>query len=723
MEIQRLLARTRLLTLTGSGGVGKTRLALEVGRRLEGKYSDGVWLVRLDALADQDLVPAAVASVLGIREQPGRSLLESLIDAIRSPHLLLVLDSCEQRVQACAEFADVLLQGCPRLQLLATSREALGLQGEVVWRVSPLSLPSTDTRDGLAESEAARLFIERARAVHRTFAVSSQNAPAIADVCRRLEGVPLAIELAAARMKVLSVEQLAQRLDERFRLLIGSSRTALPRQQTLRATIDWSYDLLSEPEQVLFRRLGVFAGGWTLRAAEAICDGVPVTSEEVLDRLTSLVDKSLVSVEERGGRPGPRPEDRSAEPRFSMLETVREYAHEQLVASGELKAIRRAHLDYYVRVAQAAERDQVGPEQRRVWERLSDEGDNIGAALRWCLDSGHTEPGLRIVGALWLFWQLNGRFTEGRDWAERLLALRNRAEPSAARFQALATAANLARASGDFEEARDRHIASLAMAEALSAPRLIAYARLGLGIVALDLGELVTAMELVGQSLNSFVELDDRWGQYVATYYIGEVAAHQREWSVSRERMEQALTQSRAMGSPWAIAHTLWSLGNIAMAQGDYRAARRAYQESLAIERENERAQGTAQVLTGMGWLALEEGTPTEAERLFREVLAYWTKIARKPRVAETLEGLACAAALSRQSELAQRLAGAADALWDAMQHRSAFVEREKVDRWLACTEQELGLPAAAAARAAGRAMTLSEVMAHVEAPAERVAV
>jgi predicted ATPase/class 3 adenylate cyclase len=358
-EVKRLLAESRLLTLTGSGGCGKTRLALQVAADLLEEFPEGVWLVELAPLADPGLVPQAVASVLGLREEPGRSLTATLTDALRARSLLLVLDNCEHLLSACAQLVESLLHACPQLRVLASSREGLGIGGEQTYPVPSLSLPDPQrlpALDELQEYEAVRLFAERAGLSQPRFAVTAANAPSVVQVCRRLDGIPLAIELAAARMKALPVEKIAERLDDCFRLLTGGSRTALPRQQTLRALIDWSYNLLSEPERTLLRRVSVFAGGWTLEAAEAVCAGeaecagappgpLPgIKAWEVIDLLTSLVEKSLVMYEEQGG-----------EARYRLLETVRQYARDRLLETGEAAAVRGRHRDWCLALAERAE--------------------------------------------------------------------------------------------------------------------------------------------------------------------------------------------------------------------------------------------------------------------------------------------------------------------------------------------------------------------------------
>jgi predicted ATPase/class 3 adenylate cyclase len=448
-EVRRLLATTALLTLTGAGGCGKTRLALQVAADQVDQFANGVWLVELAALADPELVPQTVALALGVREEPGRSLTETLTDYLRSRALLLLLDNCEHLLAACAQLADALLRGCPHLRILATSREALGIGGEQTFRVPSLSAPDPrqlPSLERLHEYEAVRLFTDRAILGQPTFAVTTANAAAVAQVCQRLEGIPLALELAAARVRALSVEQIAARLDDRVRLLTGGIRTALPRQQTLRALIDWSYDLLSEPERALLRRLSVFAGSWTLEAAEEICSGAEVESWEMIDLLTRLVEKSLVVYEEWNGRA-----------RYRLLETVREYARERLLEIDDGEALQKRHRDSFLSLAEAARQRLTGPEQGEWLERLEMEHDNLRAALEWSVEQGESTIALRFGNALGLFWYYRGHLVEGwRRMAELLsLADKDTGCDAAVRARALTEGAVLVGRLGDHGAARD----------------------------------------------------------------------------------------------------------------------------------------------------------------------------------------------------------------------------------------------------------------------------
>ena len=417
-EVRARLAAGRLLTLTGVGGCGKTRLALEVARVVLDQYPDGVWLVELGPTADAALVPHSVAAVVGARETAGQSTVNALASRLRARRLLLVLDNCEHLLDACAQLVDVLLRACPEVRVLATSREALGITGEVAWRVPSLPVPDPHHLPQLAElraNPAVRLFTERASATQSQFVLTERNAPAVAQVCARLDGIPLALELAAARVAGLAVDQLAARLGQRFRLLTGGSRTALPRQQTLRATLDWSYDLLSQPEQMLLERLSVFAGGWTLEAAEVVCSGAGIEVSDVTDGLLRLVNKSLVVADEA-------PDGRQ---RYRLLETVRQYARERLGSAAEAEAAHERHAAYFLAYVEAHDPEELlrakgllNPE-RSMLDQLEGELDNLRAALRWWIESPDAERALHQAAALFRIWYLRGSLTRVEPGSRR----------------------------------------------------------------------------------------------------------------------------------------------------------------------------------------------------------------------------------------------------------------------------------------------------------------
>ena len=496
VELKRALSMTRLLTLTGAGGSGKTRLALEVARDLAGAYPDGVWLVELASLTEGRLVPQQVASVVGIREQPNRSFTETLADALRNKTMLIILDNCEHLVDAAAHLVDVLLASCPRLRIMATSQEALGTTGELRWSVPSLSVPDIQRPPTLGELEtyeSAQLFAERARQRNPSFELTASNAESVSQVCRQLEGIPLAIELAAARMEALSAKPLASRLHASLKLLSRGERTAEPRHRSLRATLEWSHELLGEHEQAHFRRLSVFAGGWTLEAAEEVCSGEGIEEGEVLDLLSELVERSLV-VTEAGDEEALR---------YRMLELVRQYAREELEESGESEGLRSRHAGYYLALAEGEDAQDADPGVRRprpvAWLRqMEAEHANFRVALGWSLDGdaghpeGFTEPergrvevGLRLATALFWFWQTHDYQTEGRSYLER--ALSNSSGTTTAprlRARALDAAGGIAGFQGDYGAAKALLEEGLALYRQLGDKEGIASALTDLGMIA-----------------------------------------------------------------------------------------------------------------------------------------------------------------------------------------------------------------------------------------------
>ncbi|HVD34439.1 MAG TPA: AAA family ATPase, partial [Rubrobacter sp.] len=428
-EVERGLASTRLLTLTGAGGSGKTRLALEAARNFVGAYPDGVWLVEMAPLSEGALVPKEVAQALGVPERPDQPLADTLAEVLRDRELLLVVDNCEHLLDATAHLVDSLLDSCPHLSILATSREAIGVEGEVRWLVPPLSVPG----DGLASSseelegyESVRLFVERARGRDPSFSLRPDNARAITEICGRLEGIPLAIELAAARVGTLSLNHISGRIGDSLDLLTRGGRTVDPRQRTLKGTLDWSHDLLSEPEKVLFRRHSVFAGGWSLKTAETVVSGDGVEEGEVLELLSGLVEKSLVLAEEHEG----------SGVRYRMLEPVKQYAREKLEEGGESETVLRHHADFFLTLAEQARPVLRGPEDKKWLERLETEHDNMRSALSFALESEEVELALRLAGVLGTFWYMHSHSEDGRKWLEAALA-RDNSAPVIVRIKAL----------------------------------------------------------------------------------------------------------------------------------------------------------------------------------------------------------------------------------------------------------------------------------------------
>ncbi len=609
-EAKRALSATRLLTLVGAGGSGKTRLALRVAADLVDRFPDGVWLVDVAPLSNPALVPQTVASVMRIPEDPKRPVTETLCDALHYKSLLLVLDNCEHVLVACAQLAHALLQSCPDLRVLATSREAMGIAGEAIWPVPTLALPDPQrapTPERLAQNEAVGLFIDRARSVQPAFEFTHGNASAVAEVCRQLDGIPLAIELAAARTKVLSVEQIAARLDDRFRLLAAGSRTAPPRHQTLRAAMDWSHDLLSEREQTLLRRLSVFAGGFALEAVESICGGHGIHETEVLDLLTHLVDKSMVLVKETDG----------TEARYRLLETIRQYAAEKLAAYGELASIRTRHRDWFLAFSERVE-PRLRETNQEVWlERLAAELDNLRAALEWCKTEGRDpEPGLRLAGALGLFWDVRGYYREARQWLEEMLA-NAVSTPGPIRAKALNWAGVMVYRQGDYRRVKALSEEALTLCRAHSDRRGAALALHYLGHIAQVDRDFEQAAKLLQESVDLFRENGDKWGLAYSLNCLGDVARNQGANERAGALLEEAVALWRDLHHLWGMAMSLQNLGHVVLRQGDFRRAKEMFAEGLANARAVEAKPVVIYCIAGLAGATAGEGRLQHAARLF----------------------------------------------------------------------------------------------------------
>ena len=593
-----LLATTRLLSLTGTGGVGKTRLARELARSVVDRFPDGVWSVELAPLREARLVARAVAVVLDVGETPGRPLLAALVSALRARRMLLVLDNCEHLLDGCASVVGAMLAGCPDVRVLVTSRQSLGITGELNWRVPSLASPTALDTDPaqLGRHDAVRLFLDRASAVDPTFALTGRNARAVAQLCRRLDGIPLALELAAARLNALGVEQLAARLDRRFTLLSSGSRTAPPRHQTLRATIDWSYDLLDSLERLLFRRLSVFVGGWTLEAAEAVGAGERIDASNVLDLLARLVDKSLVLAEEQpdGGR------------RYRMLETLREYARERLEASGALGAVEECHARYYLCLTNGLEPELASGRRDAALATLEAEHDNLRRALGWCRDGDGraVAVGLTIAWNLFWFWYLRGYLLEGFRWAEALLARSSGVAPDI-RALALSGAGRMAWLLGEDAAARLRLRECAALWREIGDERGLANALIVLGM---ETEEPSEAWSQLTQGEATFRADGDKWGLALALRLQGLWAFQHGDEETARARMEEGLALSRQVGDRWFIAQTLNHLGDLARRQADYARAEARYEESLALFRAQGVLGGIPNLLHNLGHVALARG-------------------------------------------------------------------------------------------------------------------
>ena len=742
-EITRLLKTVHLVTLTGAGGAGKTRLALEVGRRAGAMYPGGARLVELAALTDSSLVPHTVATALGVQEIAGETVSASIVRALRDHAMLLVLDNCEHLVSACAHLTHEWLAACPSLRVLATSRERLSVPGEVAYLVPPLSVPQAAAAAGpeaLRLSEAGRLFEERAAAASHGFTVTAANAQAVTQICRRLDGIPLAIELAAARIRALSAPQIACRLDDRFSVLTGRSPTGHPRHQTLRAAIDWSYDLLDARDRTLLARVSAFAGGFTPEAAETVCAGGTVARHEILDGLARLVDKSLVLADTHGEMG-----------RYHLQDSVRHYAREQLLQSGEQGGLLTRHLDWCLALAEEAEPQLQGPTQAEWLRRLTAEHDNLREALAFALEGGSGDAAVRLAAALWWFWHIRGHLSEGRAWLSRALAAPGGAV-SAARARALYGHGFLAWRQGRLDEATALGEESLALSRMRSDPLGMASAFSLLEHIARSRGDYARAVLLPDQSLALFREMGDTWGIATSLVALGNAARLAGDYSRARAALEESLTLFRTLGDASGLAAALHFLGLVARDQGDYARAETAAAESLHVSREQgdasrqafslhlqglvardrgdyARAQhlfeeslelfrdmgdawGVTTVLVSLATVALLSGGADRAAGLFRESLTIRRDLGDRLGIAECLEGLAAVAALAGDVHRAARGLGAADALRDAIGAPSAAERPERTrDRTIEMVRRRLGKQAFAAALAAGREMSVQRAV------------
>ena len=704
-EVKRLLCATRLLTLTGSGGCGKTRLTLQLAADSLERFPDGAWVVELAPLSDPGLVPRTAAMVLGLEEQQGKSITATLVEHLIDKRLLMLLDNCEHLLDACAVLADSVLQRCPHLTILASSREALGIAGEQTYRVPSLSLPDPredHTPASVVPFEAMQLFIDRCLKVRPDFRVTHENAATLVSICHRLDGIPLAIELAAARVRSLSVEEINRRLDHRFRLLTGGSRTALPRQQTLRSLIDWSYDLLQDPEKLLLQRLSVFAGGWTLDAAERICVGGHVGDGAVLDLLSSLIDKSLISIDQSEARS-----------RYRLLETVRQYARERLVENGGAEAIRQRHRDYYLALAEEADKNLLGAEQADWLQRFEEEHDNLRSALEWSHGEARAQEDLRLCGAMHRFWFTRGYAAEGRQWCARILGKGAPAEPTLEYAKALHVAGGLAWYQTDYPAARTLLEESLALSRALHDRWGLARTLNSLGNLAIEQGDYPVAQALYEESLALWREVGDR---RVAAGTLGNLALVAYECgdlAVARALSQEALALSRELRDEGRVARALSILGNVARDQGDLAAAWALNQDSLAIGRNLGDGDCVATSLYSLGVVAFLRGEFGHARSLYGESLAIRRELGDRQAIARVLEATAMLAAARSDSLEAARTWGAAERLREETGSPISPHDRSRNDRYATMARGAAVDDEGAFARAwrQGREMSLNEAI------------
>jgi predicted ATPase/class 3 adenylate cyclase/DNA-binding CsgD family transcriptional regulator len=737
----------RLVTLSGPGGTGKTRLGLQVAADVSELFSSGVFFVNLAPISDPALVMPTIAETLVIRERSGQVLLERLTEELRQRQMLLLLDNFEQVVSAAEQVA-ALLTACPQLKVLVTSREVLHVRAEHEFPVPPLAFPDIDHLPDLAalsHHAAVALFLQQAQAVKPDFQLTDANARTIAELCVRLDGLPLAIELAAARMKLFSPRALLARLGQRLSVLTSASRDVPARQQTLRNTIAWSYNLLDAKAQRLFRRLSIFVGGCTMDAIEALCTSPGSESEPILDTVASLADKSLLQqVEQQTGE----------EPRFAMLETIREYALESLEALGETEAARKAHAAYFLALAEEAEQGMAGPQQAVLLERLEQEHDNLRAAMQWSLEQGEEgkATALRLGGALYSFWYVRAYFSEGRDFLERALS-RSEGVAAPVRAKALYAASQLHETLGSLDRAERFYEQSLALYRELGDTLGIANCLHLLADISWGRGNLTVARALGEESVLLFRELDDKRSVAYLLYHLGDVAVEQGEYARGRDLLTESLTITRELGDTrimalslfalarlyrlsggdLAQAHTLLDesfalfrevgdkesiatclslLGMLALDEGDTARAASRVEQALALFQEMKLQDGTALSLYALAGVATIQGNYARSQALYEEGIAVARKAGGTRMIPSGLEGLAAAVAAQGNQVWAAHLWGAAEALREAIGMPIPPVERVPYHRAVAAARAQLGEQAFAAAWVGGRTLSPEQALA-----------
>ncbi len=755
-EVERactLLRRSdlRLLTLTGTGGIGKTRLGLEVMTRLTHDFADGDYFVPLASISDPELVVPHIAQVLGITETGQHSLLDILIASLRDKHLLLCLDNFEQVVTAAPSLAN-LMTFCPRIKMLVTSRAPLHISGEHEFPVPPLATPDLKQQfdnGELSEYAAVALFLERAQMTRPDFQVNSINSRTIAEICVRLDGLPLAIELAAARIKLLPPQALLKRLEHRLEVLTGGSRDLHARQQTLRNTIQWSYDLLNKEEQRLFRRLSVFEGGCTLEAAAAIYNAGNDTNGRMkaLEVVASLVDKSLLQQTEREGD----------EPRLLMLETIREFGLECLRECGELEAASRSHAAYYLQLAEEAELNLLGSEQRMWLNRLEQEHGNLRTALGWLMERALTEVdqaelALQMFGALESFWTACDHWSEGRTFLWRVLkvsegvvtlakakalkaatylldhvqnnidleeallreslALYREFEDARGIVDTLGLLGSVAREKGNFAEARSLTEEALTLSNGMGYKVAIARSLMTLGVLLKDHGDYVKSYSLLVESLNLYKELGNKYGIATTLFRLAQVLfLSQSDPAMVRALLEESLTLHRELNVKMGLDLSYWLLGLVALQEGDVALARSLLEESLTFSKQLGFRENHAESLSDLGRVAARQNDLTEAYALYKESLKIMKGTGNQWRMIPSLEGLASVIAEQKEFVWAAQLWGAAEAMRESFGIPLPPVDRADYENAVAAVRSHLGMKAFPIAWAQGRAMTLNQVL------------
>ena len=707
-ESKSRLEGARLLTLIGPGGTGKTRLSIQLGLQLIPYFKDGVWLVEFAPISDPSLIIQTITSVFDIGEVPGVPLKTLLHDFLREKQLLLILDNCEHLVEASAKVVDELLHVAPNIKIIVSSREALGINGETVYRVPSLSLPDQDevTKEAAIGYEAVQLFVERAPAANRKFQLTDENASFVAQICSRLDGIPLAIELAASRITVFSPEQVAKRLDDRFKLLTGGSRTALPRQQTLRALIDWSYDLLSQDERALLRRLSVFAGGWTFEAAETICNNV-----DVFEHLPQLVNKSLVTVNDEGD-----------EPRYFLLETIRQYARDKLLENGEGEGTRSRHFTYYLAMAETAFPEMLTREKDLYWaEKLETEYDNLRAAVDWGLAHDPIAT-MRLIRSLTYLFVVTNYYGEGHHWGEEALkhvkSLTDKGkvlteEENLYKARLLASMSTMSLTMGDTRKTLMEAEESTSLLRTLGDTRTLAQTlsfHMAGKLVTGNFDEAVAAMH---EALELAESLNDK---HISAGVLGAASFVElyvnKDYAKSDALREEASELFREYGSRWSYGIMAYGFGNMLTLQKQFGKAREKYQIAMQVMQEIKSSRNIIMIKSDLAHILRQEGNYIEAIPAYHETIKAWQRMGQRSAVAHQLECLAFIAKAIERPDKAARLLGAAEALRQKINMDMTPPEREEYEKEVADLKANMDEKEFASLWSEGRSTTMDEAIA-----------
>lgn len=669
-QVKNTLRQTRLLTLTGPGGSGKTRLSLQVAADVIDDYENGVWFIELASLPDNASLLHAIMKVFGLKEEPKKNPEDIICYSLHDREILIILDNCEHLITHCAQLTDKLLSNCPKLKIIATSREALRSNGERIHIVKSLNTPDPNEKISpvnLLQYEAVRLFIERALAINKEFRVTEDNAPFLKEICYRLDGIPLAIELAAARIKILSVEKIYERLKDRFRLLSGGMRTAVPRQQTLKALIDWSYDLLTDKEKILWRRLSVFSAGWTIEAAEEVCSDEMLENEKILELSEQLAEKSIIVYD-------------SLKDRYRILETLKQYGEEKLIEANETETLKAKHLHYFMLIAEKSEIMLKGSEEK-IWLRMLEaEHSNIQSAIEWSTTKeGDKEEGARLASAVQIFWSIRGHFTTGkrllesvlenqsevskvvlgklksrlgsqlvflsefeksREYLEEGLMLLRECGEKKVITDTINMLGNVVSYLGDFNLAQKLFEENLSIGRSTGNKHVMAISLNNLGNKEFSEGNYSEAQRLYEDCLALRRELGNEQGTAIALYNLGNIAFDKGDFDKSKKLFEESLEISREIGEKRMIASSLNCLGGIAMFQGDYNRSRKLIEESLTLNNEIGEKRNISRSLSFLGRLELNLGCFEKALNIFNETLALTSQIGEKSGIANALSDL-----------------------------------------------------------------------------------